>query len=68
MDTDHSGTLDLYELALGMRKFAACGVDRTIDACTVAIDEVDDDGDGQLDVREFAKSDCHKFANSAYSS
>jgi hypothetical protein len=66
MDKDKSGYLDQCELALGMRKFTSYHDDlsKSLDECTAAIQTVDDDGDGQLDVREFAKL-IAKFANSA---
>lgn len=66
MDTDNSGTLDQCELAMGMRKFTSCRneLGKSIEECVAAIQAVDEDGDGHLDVREFAKL-IAKFANKA---
>eukprot|EP00545_Synedropsis_sp_CCMP1620_P004956 CAMPEP_0119013660 /NCGR_PEP_ID=MMETSP1176-20130426/8697_1 /TAXON_ID=265551 /ORGANISM="Synedropsis recta cf, Strain CCMP1620" /LENGTH=466 /DNA_ID=CAMNT_0006966765 /DNA_START=187 /DNA_END=1587 /DNA_ORIENTATION=+ len=66
MDEDNSGSLDHCELALGMRKFTSGNDDmsKSMEECMAAIQAVDDDGDGLLDVREFAKL-IAKFANKA---
>lgn len=66
MDRDKSGKLDQFELALGLRKFTVCRPDLqdTIEESLEAIRSVDEDGDGLLDVREFAKL-LAKFANTA---
>ena len=54
-DTDHNGTLDLQEIALGMRKFQQSkSLDATAQASVDALTSCDKNGDGKLDRHEFA--------------
>eukprot|EP00542_Grammatophora_oceanica_P012965 CAMPEP_0194029746 /NCGR_PEP_ID=MMETSP0009_2-20130614/3405_1 /TAXON_ID=210454 /ORGANISM="Grammatophora oceanica, Strain CCMP 410" /LENGTH=468 /DNA_ID=CAMNT_0038669513 /DNA_START=60 /DNA_END=1466 /DNA_ORIENTATION=+ len=53
-DSDHSGTVDLKELALGLRCFQkANNLDESLDSSIEAFQAADSDNDGSLDVKEF---------------